>query len=286
MLYVSDLDGTLLNTEGKLSETSRSLLSGMLSGGLSFTVASARSVWSIGQMLHGLDLPVPVLEFNGAFISDMKTGEHIVVNAMNEAVKHGIYLEIQAAGFLPFISTFDGSRDNLYHSAIVNDGMRWYYHDRVSMRDPRLRPPRTLEGILDEQVICFTVVDREEKLKPLAERLEGLYGGMIKLHLFKHLYAEGWHWLTVHDARACKAKALEKLLDMLHLSAADLTVFGDDVNDIEMFEQAGRSIAVANAIEPVKQRADLIIGSNREDSVAKLIYSEWNDSLRLRTSDI
>jgi hypothetical protein len=201
MLYVSDLDGTLLNAGGRLSETSRSLLSGMLSEGLRFTVASARSVWSIGQMLQGLGLAFPVIEFNGAFISDVKTGGHIAVHALKEAVKHGVYLEIQAAGFLPFISTFDGAKDNLYHSSIGNEGMRWYYEDRTALRDPRLRPPRALEGILDEQVICFTVIDREERLKPLAERLDGLYGSLVKLHLFRHFYCEGWHWLTVHGAR-------------------------------------------------------------------------------------
>lgn len=279
MLYVSDLDGTLLDAGGKLGDESRRLLSGMLSQGLRFTVASARSVFSIGQMLQGLDISLPVIEFNGAFLSDVSTGRHLAVNAMNGAVKHGVYLEIQAAGFLPFISTFDGERDNLYHSAITNDGMRWYYDDRTALRDPRLRPPRALEGILDEQVICFTVIDRGERLQPLAERLESLYGSLVKLHLFRHLYTEGWHWLTVHDARACKARALRSLLDMLGESPTDLTVFGDDVNDLEMFEQAGRAIAVANAIEPAKERADLIIGSNLEDSVAKFIYSEWASGL-------
>jgi Cof subfamily protein (haloacid dehalogenase superfamily) len=272
MLYVSDLDGTLLNAAGKLSDTSRNLLSGMLEEGLPFTVASARSVWSIKQMLQGLDLKLPVIELNGAFVSDAQTGEHLAVNAIGEAVKHGVYLEIQASGFLPFISTFDGEKDNLYHSSITNDGMRWYFNDRISIRDPRLRPPRALEGILDEQVICFTVIDREQNLLPLAERLESLYGGFLRLHLYKHLYAQGWHWLTVHDARACKPKAVQTLLELLGLKASDLTVFGDDVNDVEMFELAGRSIAVANAIEPVKQRADLIIGSNTQDSVAKFIF--------------
>lgn len=274
MLYVSDLDGTLLNTNGELGETSRRLLSGMLSAGLRFTVASARSVWSIRQVLDGLGLAIPVIEFNGAFISDMETGTHIAVNAMNEAIKHGVYLEIQAAGFLPFISTFDGATDNLYHSTITNEGMRWYYDDRVSACDPRLRPPRALEGILDEQVVCFTVIDREEKLKPLAERLKCLYGEFLRLHLLRHFYSEGWHWLTVHDARACKAHALDTLLGMLGLRPEGLTVFGDDMNDIQMFERAGRAIAVANAVDQVKKRADAIIGSNAEDSVAKYIYEE------------
>jgi Cof subfamily protein (haloacid dehalogenase superfamily) len=279
MLYVSDLDGTLLDAQGKLSNASRELLSGMLDSGLQFTVASARSVWSIGQMLQGLDMTIPVIDLNGAFISDIRTGEHLLVNSLSEAVKHGIYLEIQAAGFLPFISTFDGEKDNLYHSKILNEGMAWYYNDRVALRDPRLRTPRPLEGILDEQVICFTVIDREDKLKPLATRLESLYGGMMKLHLYNHLYTKGWHWLTVHDARSGKATALKSLLGMLGLTSGEVTAFGDDVNDIELFKQAGRAVAVSNALGEVKNKADLIIGSNREDSVAKFIEGEWKQRI-------
>lgn len=275
MLYVSDLDGTLLNPGGKLSETSRELLGLMLADGLQFTVASARSVSSIAGMLEGLDIRLPVIEFNGAFITDLQTGRHLAVNSLSDSVKHGVYFEIQAAGFLPFISTYDGERDNLYHSKILNDGMRWYYDDRTALKDPRFRPPRALEGVLDEQVICFTVIDREEALKPLEARLKRLYGELISLHLFRHLYSAGWCWLTVHDARACKARALKTLLDMLGLKPEDLTVFGDDINDISMFEQAGRAIAVANAIEDVKKRADMLIGSNGEDSVAKFIEGEF-----------
>jgi 5-amino-6-(5-phospho-D-ribitylamino)uracil phosphatase len=274
MLYVSDLDGTLLNKSGKLGPLSRELLSIMLSNGLQFTVASARSVHSISQMLEGLELPLPVIEFNGAFISELN-GRHIVINSLNEAVKHGVYLEIQRAGFLPFISTYDGERDNLYHSDITNEGMRWYYEDRIAMRDPRLRPPRRLEDILDEQVICFTTIDREEALRPLEERLRLLYGDTIKLHLFRHLYCPGWSWLTVHDARACKAKALKTLMNSKGIDATELTVFGDDINDIEMFELAGRAVAVSNALDEVKRRADVMIGSNEEDSVARFIQSEW-----------
>ena len=280
MLYVSDLDGTLLNKSGKLGTASRELLFDMLSRGLQFTVASARSVYSISQMLEGLTLPLPVIEFNGAFISDLASGQHLVTNSLNDALKHGVYLEIQRAGFLPFISTFDGERDNLYHSDITNDGMRWYYNDRIAMRDPRLRPPRRLEDILDEQVICFTTIDTEERLRPLEERLRLLYGDAIKLHLFRHLYSPGWSWLTVHDARACKAKALKTLLKMKNWDTSQLTVFGDDINDIEMFELAGRAIAVSNALEQVKCRADLIIGSSEEDSVARFIQGETCSGLR------
>jgi len=79
-LYISDLDGTLLNNSAELSAYSKTTLQAMLADGLIFTVASARSVVAMQQMMAGLTLPLPVIEFNGAFISDLATGRHEVVN--------------------------------------------------------------------------------------------------------------------------------------------------------------------------------------------------------------
>ena len=66
ILYVSDLDGTLLQEDATVSPTSRRILSSLLAEGLPLTVASARSVVSMQQMLAGIGLKLPVIEFNGA----------------------------------------------------------------------------------------------------------------------------------------------------------------------------------------------------------------------------
>jgi hydroxymethylpyrimidine pyrophosphatase-like HAD family hydrolase len=58
------------------------------------------------------------------------------------------------------------------------------------------------------------------------------------------------------------------LLDQLGLSTSNLTVFGDDVNDIGMFKIAARGVAVSNAVAEVKQHATEIIGSNEDDAVS------------------
>ncbi len=274
MLYVSDLDGTLLNTQGVISPHTRDTLADLLRRGLRFTVASARSVVSIAQLLADLPLELPVVELNGAFISE-PSGRHLHTQAIGSALKHGIYLHIQGAGYLPFISTYDGRRDNIYHAGIQNPGQRWYYEDRVRMGDPRLRPPRPLLDVLEEEVICFTLIDREEGLRALQRELESLYGPCLRIHLARHLYCPGYSWLTIYDARATKAHGLKRLLEMLGEDARDMTVFGDDVNDIDMFQMAGRAVAVGNAIPEVKACAHEIIGINDEDCVAVYLRNTY-----------
>ena len=91
VLYISDLDGTLLTNEPSLSEFSRATLMDLLASGLPFSVASARSVVSIRKMLRNLPLSLPVVEFNGAFLSDLETGRHGLINDLKPHVAREIY---------------------------------------------------------------------------------------------------------------------------------------------------------------------------------------------------
>ena len=120
-LYVSDLDGTLLNNEANLSEFSRRTLHRLLQNGLPFTVASARSVVSIRAMLKGLKLTLPVVEFNGAFLSDLETGHHEVINSIEPAIVEDVYKLLHHYECVPFISTFNGGEDCVYYNDITNE---------------------------------------------------------------------------------------------------------------------------------------------------------------------
>lgn len=283
MLYVSDLDGTLLNSQGVIGPHTREGLADLLSRGLPFTIATARSVCSAAQLLDGVPLRLPLVELGGAFLSE-PSGRHLYTQAIGDALKHGVYLQLQAAGYTPFISTFDGQRDNIYHARIENEGQRWYYQDRVAHADPRLRPARPLMDVLEEQVICFTVIDREEGLRALQQRLTGLYGPCLRMNLMRHLYCPGYSWFTIYDAKATKAHGVKRLMEMLGISAGELTVFGDDINDIDMFSIANHAVAVGNALPQVKEHAHEIIGTNDEDAVANYlenIHTQQNVSFSL-----
>lgn len=137
VFYISDLDGTLLRSDASLSSYSKSCLNEMIADGLQFTVASARSVVSMRTILDGLEINLPIIEFNGAFISDLKTGHHEVINKIDRGRVEAIYHLINSRGYFPFISTYNGEQDCLYFSEITNEGMDWYYKNRVLHNDPR-----------------------------------------------------------------------------------------------------------------------------------------------------
>lgn len=276
-LYVSDLDGTLLRNDASLSPFSENRLREMLAEGLPFTVASARSVVSIQQMLTGLSLPLLVIEFNGAYLSDLSTGRHEVINALEPSVAGSVYEQVTAQGLSPFIASFDGIADRKHYGAILNAGMQWFLQDRLGRHDPRLRGPAdNLATSLQEQVVCLTIIAKREVLADLEAAILEAHAGRVETHLFENQYCPGWYWLTVHDCRATKDQAIKTLTERYGLGSAEIVVFGDHINDLKMFAAADRAIAVGNAQSEVKACADLVIGTNEEDSVVKFIRDDWN----------
>jgi 5-amino-6-(5-phospho-D-ribitylamino)uracil phosphatase len=274
--YVSDLDGTLLSNSATLSEFSRDALQQLLAEGIAFSVASARSVVAIGAILQGLKLRLPVIEFNGAFISDLESGQHRVVNNIDSNLASELYETMIKRGQVPLISTFNGAEDCLYYSEVLNAGARWYVDDRQRSKDRRLRATHNVSGALAEKVVCITAIGSRNQLEEVAEEIGRKHVDAVEMHIFENRYSPGWYWLTVHDKRASKAQAVRTLMDMEGLSDRDLVVFGDEVNDLKLFDIASESVAVANAGPHIRGRAKHVIGSNEEDSVVKFIRSHWN----------
>jgi len=100
------------------------------------------------------------------------------------------------------------------------------------------------------------------------------FKNLLELHLMENQYSPGWYWLTANDYRATKDQGIKIVLDRLGISPKELTVFGDNANDIKMFKLAGKAIAVNNATNELKNCASEIIGSNEEDSVVKFIVGK------------
>jgi Cof subfamily protein (haloacid dehalogenase superfamily) len=274
-VYVSDLDGTLLGDNAILSAFSKKILCELLHQGLQFTVASARSVVSMQVMLKGLNLRLPVIEFNGAFISDLDSGRHEIINSICPSVVESIYKLILKFGCVPFVSSFNGMEDCVYYKDVMNDGMRWHINDRLTSKDRRLRAIEDLTHSFSDQIVCLTVIGHAQELLELQGAIIERHETNVETHLMENQYSPGWYWLTIHDRKATKAQAIRTLVENYGLQESEIVVFGDQINDIKMFKIANHAIAVANPDAKLKRYATLEIGSNTEDSVVKYIHQDW-----------
>jgi hypothetical protein len=133
-LYVSDLDGTLLDPGGRISDVSLGILTELLAEGMPFTVASARSVVTMREVLRGLPVALPIVEFNGAFISELASGRHLHCDAIERHFVEDVLEAGRQHGMSPVVATFDGQADHAYFLPPGNEGLAGYAAGRKASK--------------------------------------------------------------------------------------------------------------------------------------------------------
>ncbi len=266
-LYLSDLDGTLLNSEQRVSEKSCEILNKLIEKGLLFSYATARSAVTSVKATAGLSTKIPIIVYNGVFTIDSGTGERILANMFSREEAFGIYDVLLKHGIDPLVySIIDGIEKFSYIDERCTVGMREFLDTRKN--DVRERVVTTEAEMRAGEIFYFTCIDDAEKLAPACEILKKKFRCIFD----KDIYS-GNQWLEILPKGATKANAALELKK--HFGCDRLVVFGDGVNDIQMFEAADECYAVANASSQLKAVADGIIGSNNEDSVARFIQEDF-----------
>ena len=270
ILYVTDLDGTLLNSTGKISDYSIKSINYMIDQGIQFTVASARSVQSIRTLLKGLNINIPIVAFNGGYVSDFKTGEHICIHAISNTLALNIYNTLKSHhGVL--VSTYTKNKDVLYFDKVSSSGMQDYIDDRIAALGqdvPQLENEKMLKSV---DIMCLTVIDTKENIGKMETLIKDEYGDEVIVDAWEDMYYKPWHWMTIHSIESTKANALKKLANLVDKKIDEVVVFGDNTNDIEMFKFSTRAYAVENAVDKLKIHATDIIGHHDDNSVVKKI---------------
>ena len=86
---------------------------------------------------------------------------------------------------------------------------------------------------------------------------------------------KGYYWLQSFHQQANKGNMVKTLAKRLRISLDNTVVFGDYLNDLDMFNIAGHSIAMGNSLQEVKDSANEIIGSNAQGAVLNYLESIW-----------
>ena len=274
-LYVSDLDGTLLHSDVSVSEWSRKQLCMLLEEGVHFTIATARSVVSVKEILHGIPLSLPIIGGNGAYISDFHSGQHLSYRHLPRTIAEEIVHYLDANGFTYFVAAHREGADRLFFEKAANEAGALFLQERQAIGDRRLEYCSSLLTQDLGAIITISVPERPEICLQLKQKLEALYPQLLEIHIYDDAKPLGWHWLSIHDAQATKANGIATIIEDMGFDPNELTVFGDSTNDVSMFRLAPRAIAVNNAKSELKAHATHMIGHHEEDSVVKFITEDW-----------
>jgi hydroxymethylpyrimidine pyrophosphatase-like HAD family hydrolase len=276
IIYVCDLDGTLLRSDGTLSDFAKHGLNQLLSDGVRLTVASSRGTPAIRALLAGVRLRLPVIEFNGAFVSELESGRHLVSNALPITAGCAAVETMLAIGADPVLSTWDGRRDRVHFGPRLNQGTSWYVEEKRAYGDPRLSPCEDLLAVArNEQLAAVTTFVPDLEAAALTERLHGLVGDAAVVYSAENYYCPGWTEVQVQQRSAEKGAAVPSLLAACDAVGASVIACGDHLNDLGLFAVATRSIAPANAHPAVLDRATEIVGSNDEDGIVRYLLDHY-----------
>ncbi len=270
-LYVSDLDGTLLDGDARLRPASRAALLRLHAAEVPFTIATARSVVSIRELMAGVPLRLPVVASNGAYVVEVESGEILAVHTVDSDAAYRA-IDLARAGRLgPFVSTVAGEYGGMHYERQENEGMGWYIREREEANDPRLKRVEDVRAHVAPGVTCVTLMGREPEIRIAEREMRDRFGDVATLHAFHNWYSPDWWWLTVHGREANKGHALGVLRRLCGLEDHEVVAFGDTEGDIPLFDAADVSIAVRNADPPVRAAADHVIGPNDDDSVVRFV---------------
>ena len=262
-LYVSDLDGTLMRSDGTLSPDTVRIVNELVEKGIAFTYATARSIESARTITAGLRLELPVITRNGCVLADNATGRHLekAVFTDNEVqLLKELLPELPEYGF---VSCFMGEEMiKTYLPGKHTPGFQKYVDYYAN--DPRMVPVNSFDGLFRGVPGYVTMIDDRERIAPIYERVRH-YAGWECLFQKDTYWDE--YWVEICPRNCTKAKAILKMKEQYGFRK--LAVFGDSVNDLSMFRAADKAYAVANAIEELKAAATAVIGSNDEDAVAE-----------------
>lgn len=263
ILYVSDLDGTLLNKRDRISPESIRIINGLVEKGMTFTYATARSLSSASVVTQGLSADIPVIVYNGAFIFHPSTGRILSEESFRATEMSRVIEVLDRSGISPLVYAFVAGAEKVsWIAGKENEGIRRY----LSMRkgDKRLRPVSDRKELYQGDMFYFTCIGEKEELQPVYDIFSREEG--FRCTLQQELYRPEY-WCEIMPAKATKAEAIRKLKGLCACSR--VVSFGDAVNDIPMFEISDECYAVENAVDELKEIADGVIGSNESDGVAR-----------------
>ncbi|MGI5959110.1 MAG: HAD family hydrolase [Massiliimalia sp.] len=262
ILYVSDLDGTLLNSQTRLSEFTCKTINALVEQGMLFTYATARSLTSALPVTKGLSPNIPVIGYNGVFLFD-PSGEVLHSEQFSQPQIDFLKQCLGQYSVAPLVySIQDGKERVSWIQGTENEGIRYYLKERQG--DPRFCPLTDAERLYAGQVFYITCIGNQAQLFPVYERLKehAEYRCTFQQELYRPEY-----WCEIMPPKGTKAHGILHLKERWNCDK--VVCFGDAINDIPMFEIADECYAVSNGVNELKTIATGVIGANDEDGVAK-----------------
>ena len=268
-LYVSDMDGTLLNSNKELTDFTKNALNSFIDKGGLISVATARTAGTVVGMLKDVNINCPVVLMNGAMIYDIKNEKYVHYEVIEKEEALKIASLVSGNDITGFLYVFNGKKLIAYYEKIDEYSDEFYNQRKDSSVYKEFKETDKFANHVEEECVYFALMDSYEKLKKVYDGLEGVN---VSKEMYKDIYEDDLYYLEIFGKNANKKNGVLYLKE--YTGAEKLTVFGDNLNDLSMFQVADVKVAPENAVEKVRKSADYICENNDNDGVARYLYEQ------------
>ncbi|MBN7574619.1 HAD family hydrolase [Clostridium sp. 2-1] len=271
ILYVTDLDGTLLNSNGEVSQTSLKILKNQIEKGTLFSIATARNLQAAKRLISEIPINIPIILNNGIGFYDLNKEQYLKINEfptsqLNHLIK--IFDKYKSYGFMYALK--DGDIHFIYNNLDDPYDLEYFterhllYKGRCHQYDDFAQVPN--DGYT---ILYFVLYGSFDRIKNVENCI--LDNPILKCVPNKNVYKDNY-FLDIFSSKASKAIAIKELKELI--GADEVIAFGDNFNDIEMLQSADRSYVPENGVPEAKAAATSVISSFDDDGVAKFIEKD------------
>lgn len=271
-LFVSDLDGTLLSSDSRVSQRSVQILNEAIAKGGLFTIATARTPSTVEKLMKDVKANLPFIVMTGSAIWNPADGLFMESTVMLPDTAQRILDTVRSHNLPTFIYQLSEGKIHIYHTGTLSDNERNFISERSDSQYKIFHIPENGESLVPEKLTNISLFYSMQPTAHVEETFADIKGNIECNPIFYHdLFGEETGIMEVFSPEASKANAIKRLKA---ISGADRVVaFGDNINDIPMLREADVAVAVENAVPEVKRIADVIIDPNTTDAVPRFILS-------------
>ena len=287
-LVAIDLDGTMLNKYGIITQNTKDVIKKVQEKGIEVVIASGRTINSVKNFSKEINSQNYFISGNGAITYDIKKDEILFENVLT---KNKVLQVVKIC-----------DENSIYYSVYTENGIitknlnyntLYYYKENLNKEEKEKTHINIVQDIYsyienrDEKILKIMICDANQTVfKAIVKKL-----GEIKdieildvSHMSKKLIKQGteeialeYFYTEITSKDVDKWNAIERLINLLGIKNEEVITIGDNANDIKMIKNAGIGVAMGESAAYIKEQANIVAESNDNDGVAKILKKVFLD---------
>ena len=288
-LVAIDLDGTMLNSYGIVTEKTKETIKKVENEGIEVIIASGRPIDSIREIAKEIKSNNYFIAGNGAIIYDMKKDEIIYEKTMpkekvleiikiceENSISYNVYTEQEILATNLKYNVLYYHKENLKKEESkktkinIVQNMCEYIKNKEDARFLKIT-------ICDESKTIFNAIIRKLKEIKNIEVLEVSHMARITIVQGTEEYPISYYYTEISRDNVDKCNAIEFLIVKLGIKKKEVMAIGDNINDKKMLENAGLGVAMKQSTPTILGLADEVTNSNNKDGVAEILQKYYKN---------